>query len=132
MKTVTILAIASLIMAPLGAGLVWTHSHGAEKQVTNENAISSVKFITASALRTNRDIRDLDKECHDLNMKIERKRSDLIQIRLSPNKDPQIIEWRNRIKREIEDHQRELEKKEKDLRDKQIKESKLIEHIASA
>ena len=128
MKTATILAITTLAL-PAAA---WVHVHGSELAKANEIAVAATARITASSLRTNRDIRDLGNEVSDLKMKIERKHSALIQIHLSSNKDPRILELKNQIERGIRDDERELEQKQRLLRGKEIIESALIERLPTA
>lgn len=128
MKTVTILAIIGLIMTPIGGGALWTHNHGSKPILANKAGISTLVI----ANRIAQDIRHLDKRCHDLRMMIEQKHSDLLQIELSPNKDPRILELKSRIIREIEGYQKLLEQQQERLHDEESREQILIENLATA
>lgn len=126
MKISIIVSIAALLLPTSGAALLWAHSHGEKPIIANKTHISAL----ASVSRMNQNIRYLGRRCHDLSMMIERKRSDLIQIELSPNKDPRIIELKGRIQREIEGYQKLLEQQEQRLRDIETKETELISRVA--
>ena len=127
MKTTTILTIIGLLITPIGVSAVWTHGHGADLQKANRGNISTL----AASNRIAQDIRRLDKRCHDLRMMIEQKRYDLLQIELSPNKDPRILELKNRLIRQIKDYQKLLEQQEKRLLDVESRESQLLERLAT-
>lgn len=125
-------AIKGYILAAIigGSGTfgLWAHSHSAEGQIANRAGISSL----VAANRIGKDIRRLDKRCHDLNMLIERKRSDLLRVELSPNQDDRLIELKSRLKNEIEDYRRLLEQQRKRLHDTETQESALIMQLSSA
>lgn len=119
--------ILAAIIAGAGTSALWVHSHGAEGQIANAAGISGL--ITAN--RIGKDIRRLGKRCHDLSMTIERKRSDLLQVELSPNQGPRLEALKSRLKNEIEDYQRLLDIHQKRLNDEQTRESQLITQLST-
>lgn len=128
MKTSAILTIIGLVMTSGSAAALWAHQHGERPILANKANISTIKLVSS----INQNIRDLDKRCDSLRMTIERKRSDLLRVELSPNQDLRILELKSRLKNEIEDYQRLLEQQQERLRDKEIKESALIMQLSSA
>lgn len=128
MKTATILTIIGFVLTSGTGGALWAHNHSAKPILANKGAISTLATVSS----INQDIRDLDKRCLSLNMLIERKRSDLLRVELSPIRDDRLIELKGRLKNEIEDYQRLLEQQLERLRDKEMQESQLLEHLANA
>ena len=128
MKTATILAILALILPSAGASISYAIQKAGSAHESSRTGISTLTMVS----NINQDIRDLDKRCATLNMLIERKRSDLLRVELSPNQDSRLIELKSRLKNEIEDYQRLLEQHLERLRDKEMQESKLLEHLATA
>ena len=128
MKTATILAILALILPSAGASISYAIQKAGSAHESSRTGISTLTMVS----NINQDIRDLDKRCATLNMLIERKRSDLLRVELSPNQDSRLIELKSRLQNEIEDYQRLLEQHLERLRDKEMQESKLLERLSTA
>lgn len=124
MKTATILSVIALV----SSGAVAIHVHSEKLPVANRANVLSLATISSIS----QDIRDLGRRCDSLRRSIDRKRSDLIRVELSPLQDDHIVELKNRLKNEIEDSKRLLEQQLQRLRDKEIKESALIMQVSSA
>lgn len=108
--------------------LLWAHDHGSKLPLSNESGIKSL--VMGSEI--NRDIRDLERSANALRLSIERNRSDLIRVQLNPGRGDHIIELENRIKDEIQDSQRDLDRHLDNIRDKKIKEQSILDSIRAA
>lgn len=124
-------------LAVAGASLVsiavWTHTHAAEPIMENAEDIRQLTNDQASGFHISRDIRHMSKECADMKRDLKEKRTQKIQILISPNRDdPELIEVKQQLDNEIRDLEKEIEREEQDLHEAEIKESQLIARLSTA
>ena len=123
-----LLGYITVVVMGSGGFLLWAHDHGADLPLYNKVNIN--QLVMGSEI--NRQIRELERSANTLWMNIERKRSDLIRVQLNPGRGDHIIELENRIKNEIDDAQKRLERQLDQIRDHKIKEQSLIDSIRAA
>ena len=111
---------------------VWVHAHSAAPIIENKAAIHVAVNSLASGMHIARDIRKTSKVCDKIKARIERKRSDRLNIMLSPSRnDPELIQLKDRLDNEINDLEKDLEREQADLDTAENKESQLIAKLAT-